>query len=103
MHEAWFLVMALAVGLGLGAFFFIGLWWSLRRALQSQHPALWLISSLLLRMAVVLLGFYYVAGGHWQRLMACLVGFMLARVLVTRLAPAPAPTDMGSEESTHAP
>jgi F1F0 ATPase subunit 2 len=37
------------------------------------------------RMSLALAGFYFVAaGGHWQRLPACLLGFALARPLVTR-------------------
>jgi len=40
----------------LGAMFFGGLWWTIRRGLSSQHPALWFFSSLLLRTAIVLAG-----------------------------------------------
>jgi F1F0 ATPase subunit 2 len=39
----------------------------------------------LLRTGVALTGFYFVAGADWQRLLACLVGFMMARQIVMRL------------------
>jgi hypothetical protein len=29
-------------------------------------------------------GFYLVSRGDWRRLLACLLGFLLARILVTR-------------------
>lgn len=96
MSEVVVLVLAWAAGGGLGAMFFAGLWWTVRRGLSSSHPALWFLGSVLVRTAVLLVGFYYVAGGHWQRLLACTVGFITARLVVTRLVHAP-------KEVRHAP
>jgi F1F0 ATPase subunit 2 len=39
----------------------------------------------LLRMTVAVTGFYVVSHGEWRKLLACLVGFLLARIAVTRL------------------
>jgi hypothetical protein len=36
-------------------------------------------------MSVALTGFYFVAGGQWERLLACLLGFFIARMVVTWL------------------
>jgi F1F0 ATPase subunit 2 len=85
------MIMALASGAGvvLGTIFFGGLWWTVRRGLSSKRPALWFFVSLLLRMGITMAGFYFVSGGHGERLVACLVGFVLARFVVTRLARAP--------------
>ena len=69
----------------LGAIFFGGLWWTVRRGLSARQPALWFLGSLLARMSVALAGFYFVSGGHWERLATCLLGFFMARVAVTRL------------------
>lgn len=81
----------LAAGAALGAAFFAGLWWTVRRGLVSERPALWFMGSMLVRTALVLAGFYLVADGRWQRLAACLLGFALARgAVVRRLRPAPA-------------
>ena len=85
MTETLTLVLAWAAGGALGAMFFGGLWWTVQKALSSKRPALWFFGSLLLRMPLVLAGFYFVAGGHWQRLLACLAGFVIARLIVTRL------------------
>jgi len=69
----------------LGVIFFGGLWVTIRRGVSSERPALWFFLSVLLRMSVALAGFYFVSGGHWKRLVLCLVGFVMARFAVTRL------------------
>ena len=73
MTETLTLVLAWVAGGALGAMFFGGLWWTVQKALSSTRPALWFFGSLLLRMSLALAGFYFVAGGHWQRLLACLL------------------------------
>jgi len=39
----------------------------------------------LLRTGVVMLGFYFILGENWQRLLAGLLGFVIARIIITRL------------------
>jgi F1F0 ATPase subunit 2 len=73
----------------LGLFFFGGLWWTLRRAVASPRPALWVGGSLLLRMACVAAGFIGVSAGDWRRLLSCLLGFLAARWLVVRFTARP--------------
>ena len=85
MNEALNLVWALAAGGLLGVIFFGGLWWTVRWGMLSQQPAIWFSGSLLLRTIIVLAGFHYVSGGHWERLLVCLLGFIAARLVVTRL------------------
>jgi len=83
--------LALLAGILLGAFFFGGLWWTVQKGVTSERPALWFLGSLLLRTSIVLAGFYFVVQGHWSRLLVCLLGFLIARViLVKRLTRAPA-------------
>jgi len=93
MNESTGLLMALAAGVLLGGFFFFGLLWTIRRFLSSRQPALWMLGSLLLRTGVVLAGFYYVSAGQWERMLLCLVGFLVARLWVTRLTARSAPGD----------
>ena len=85
MNEFLILALALIAGLLLGAIFFAGLWWTVRKGVSSKHPALWFLGSMLLRMSMVLLGFYFVGRGDWQRLVVCLLGFSIARYIVMRL------------------
>jgi F1F0 ATPase subunit 2 len=104
MNETLMLVVAGAVGLVLGAVFFGGLWWTVRKGVSSPRPALWFLGSMLLRMGIVLAGFYFVGGGQWQRLLVCLLGFVIARFLVmwltrTRVEHSNSP----AKEVSHAP
>ena len=85
MNDTLTLVLAWAAGGVLGAMFFGGLWWTVRKGVASPQPALWFIGSLLLRMSIALAGFYVVSGGQWERLLLCLLGFVMARLVVTRL------------------
>ena len=101
MNEATRLAYALVVGILLGTIFFGGLWWTVRRGVSSKRVALWFIGSLLLRTSIVLLGFYFVSGGNWQRVLVALLGFVLARLIVTRLTAAqPIPF---AQDAGHAP
>jgi F1F0 ATPase subunit 2 len=84
MNDIPFLALAFIVGASLGAFFFGGLWWTVQKGVSSESPALWFLGSVLLRTGVVLAGFYFVAQAHWSRLAACLLGFVIARVVVVR-------------------
>ena len=82
------LVIAFLGGAGLGVFYFAGLWWTVQKLASTQSPALLSLGSFAVRTAVVLTGFYFIMGGQWERLMACLVGFVAARiVLLRRLKP----------------
>ena len=104
MNEPLSLAYAFAAGALLGAMFYGGLWWTVRRAVSSKRVALWFLGSLLLRMGLALAGLYYVAGGDWQRLLLCLLGFVLARLAVTWLTRPPEEnTAPQAPESSHAP
>ena len=104
MNETLILLLAWSAGGGLGTIFFGGLWWTVRQSVSSRRPALWLFGSWLLRMSIALSGFYFVAGGHWQRLLACLLGFVLARLLVTWLTRSSGKSRTGPAlEISHAP
>ena len=85
MNEGLGLALALVAGVLLGGFFFGGLWWTVHKAISSRQPALWFLGSMLLRTGIVLPGFYFVSEGDWKRLLASLFGFIIARLVVTRL------------------
>jgi hypothetical protein len=44
-----------------------------------------------------------VSGGHWERLLACLLGFVIARLIVTRLTGPADRTINPAKEASHAP
>jgi F1F0 ATPase subunit 2 len=103
MNNTLSLVLALVTGILLGAMFFGGLWWTVRKGVSSTRPVIWFFGSLLLRISIVLAGFYFVTGGHWERLLLCLLGFIIARFIVTRLTRAPKKTTYLAQEARNAP
>ena len=84
MNDAPALTVALLVGAFLGVVFFGGLWWTVQKGVTSERPEFWFLGSLLLRTSMILAGFYFVSQGHWSRLVACLLGFLIARVVVMK-------------------
>jgi F1F0 ATPase subunit 2 len=85
MSDSLGLVLAWLAGIVLGAIFFGGLWWTVRKGLSSGQPAFWFLGSMLLRMGIVLAGFFLVADKHLGRLLVCLIGFVMARMVVTQM------------------
>ncbi len=85
MNESLTLLFALLAGDLLGILFFGGLWWTVRKGVSAKRPALWFVGSLILRTVIVLAGFYFVSNSHLERLLACLLGFFIARFIVMRL------------------
>lgn len=77
-------LLALIVGAGLGAFYFGGLWWTLRRITAGQGSGLLALGSFVGRTVLTLAGFYLVADDQWPRLIACLAGFLVARTILVR-------------------
>ena len=95
MSEMPSFTLASVAGVALGIFFFGGLWWTVRRLVSKQHPALWFLGSWVLRVGIALAGFYLVGHTDWRRMLACLLGFVLARFIVLRIT--------RTQEVSHAP
>lgn len=102
MHETLSLGLALVTGVALGAMFFGGLWWTVQKGVSSTRSALWFFGSLLLRTSIALAGFYLIGRGHWERLLICLLGFVMARLIVTRLTRAAEKPAYLAQEASHA-
>jgi F1F0 ATPase subunit 2 len=102
MSDLLALVLASIAGLLLGAIFFGGLYLTVRQGVSSQSPALWFFGSLVARMGIALAGLYFASDGSWQRLVACLLGFVVARLVVTWLT-RPAGRQASPPGGRHAP
>ena len=89
MNEFLLLALAFTAGVFFGAVFFGGLWWTVIRGVSSQQPALWFFGSMLLRTSTTLAVFYFVGGKDWERWLLCLLGFVLARLVVKWLTRTP--------------
>ena len=103
MNETLGLMLALVAGVSLGAIFFGGLWWTVRKGVTSKQPALLFLGSLLLRTSIVLAGFYSIARDHWERLLVCLLGFVIARLIMTHLTRAAEEATYPAQVVSHAP
>jgi F1F0 ATPase subunit 2 len=71
-------------GIALGCFYFMGLWWTVKRLPSARRPVLMNTASFLLRLAVALTGFYLILGAGWRMLAVSLLGFIAVRVLLVR-------------------
>lgn len=93
------IALSVAAGAGLGLLYFGGLWLTIRRLAGSRRPALLFGSSLAVRLSLTVVGFYFVMDGSWERALACLGGFLIARqVLISRLRPDHAPAAAAGKE-----
>jgi F1F0 ATPase subunit 2 len=79
------LVIGVAVGLGLSVVFYGGLWITIRRLLVTRHPVAVTLGSMVFRTALTLAGVVLVARGQWQNALACVAGFVIGRIVVSRL------------------
>lgn len=89
-------ILALLAGFGLGVLFFGGLWLTVRALPRARYPAALMLGSFWGRTALVVAGFTSVIRRRWENALACLVGFLIARLLLARFVRAGHGTE-GSE------
>lgn len=71
------------LGCLLGSAFLWGLWHTVRRLPNADHPALLMLASLTLRFGLTLAGFLLIARvAGWEHLLVAAAGFTLPRLLV---------------------
>ena len=87
MIEQWLsLTFAFIAGMALGGFHFGGLWLTMRRLGTVKRPGLLLGVSAVVRFLVIIVGFYFVTDGQWERLLVSLIGLIIVRkVMVKRI------------------
>ncbi len=74
---------AFMAGIGLGLFYFGGLWFTVRRVTKTEKPALLFLGSFASRTLLSVLGFYWLAQAHWAYLLAGMAGFLMMRLILT--------------------
>jgi F1F0 ATPase subunit 2 len=89
MNEQYSYIIAFVVGIVLGTFFFYGLWKTVTELTSSKPPSFWLVLSPIFRICITVLGFYFVimldANGRMSRIIICLLGFLTARFVMTKV------------------
>lgn len=88
MYYIWSFLM----GIGLGIFYFGGLWWTTGRITGygsgpkpagGKYEVLFILSlSFLMRNGLTLVGLYLLADGQWQPLLSALAGIILSRTII---------------------
>lgn len=76
--------LVLLAGMGLGALYFGGLAWTVRRLVAGGGVRL-TVGSFLLRAVLLLAGFRLLAGHRAEYWIACLIGFTAARVVLSKM------------------
>lgn len=77
--------VGLLAGSALGAFFYAGLWWTVRALPRSRHPAALALASFFARALVVAVGFVaLVAGEGWPRALWGSIAFVATRFAFVR-------------------
>jgi F1F0 ATPase subunit 2 len=83
------LFLAAVGGAALSVLYFGGLWFTVQKMNQVKVPALLFAGSFLVRTAIVLAGFYLVAGDRLDRLAVCFICFLVTRHFVLKWAQMP--------------
>lgn len=85
MSDYFIMLLALLLGTLLGVIFFGGLWFTVKKGVSAKNPAIWFTSSIILRTSIVISGFYFISKNHWERMLICLLGFIISRSIITKI------------------
>jgi len=77
---------AFIVGIILGIVFFGGLQWTIDRLMKVRYPTALVLVSMVIRMAILLLGFYLLKDGSYYNIPLALLGVVLVRVVMVSVA-----------------
>lgn len=94
------LILAFLAGIGTGAVFYGGLWWTITKGATVRQPALLFLTSFFVRMAAVVTAIYLISGACLDRLAVCMLGLLIAKAVVARRV---RPQEAHLQEKAHAP
>jgi F1F0 ATPase subunit 2 len=83
MNESIYMILAVLAGATLGILFYGGLWLTVKKGINAKSGGILFVLSFFLRTGITLVGFYFVSAGSWERMLACLGGFIAARFIIT--------------------
>jgi F1F0 ATPase subunit 2 len=85
MNPVLLLLMSFLGGTLLGAFYFNSLWKTVKKVTGEGKQGVFLITGYFIRTGIVLAGFYIIMSGRWERMIAALAGFIIAREIMKRV------------------
>lgn len=86
-YDNIFLVLQLTAGIGISIFYYGSLWLTIRTLPLVRRPKLFMLGSFIGRMVIILSALYLAIvnmDGRWERLLACMLGFLLMRTYLIR-------------------
>lgn len=85
MNLSIYSLLYLLIGLGLGLFYFGGLWLTIKNMDRVRSPIVLTLGSFVLRTAAVFLVLIYIARqGEWGDILILLAGFIISRIFLSR-------------------
>lgn len=79
-------ILPLLMGVGSGILYFGGMWLTVQKINATAYPAIWLLSSFVIRIGMLLIMFYWLVMVSWSFLAVGFIGFLMARsVLINRI------------------
>jgi len=85
MNFSVYSLLYLFIGLGLGLFYFGGLWLTIKNMNNARSPIVLTLGSFILRTGAVFLVLIYVARqGNWGNILILLAGFIVSRIFLSR-------------------
>jgi len=86
MNFSVYSLLYLFIGLGLGLFYFGGLWLTIKNMNNARSPIVLTLGSFILRTGAVFLVLIYVARqGDWGNILILLAGFIVSRIFLSRM------------------
>lgn len=76
------MIVSFLIGLLLGVLYFGGLYFSTQKFSSVKRPALFMILSFVLRMGILIAGFYYLSKSGYKNILIGLLGVMLVRFIM---------------------
>lgn len=80
------ILTSVLAGIGIGVFFYAGLWFTIQRLITTRHPVLLTVASFGGRTIVTLGAFLFIAESGWKNALGALAGFGVGRVLAAGLS-----------------
>jgi F1F0 ATPase subunit 2 len=77
------ILLRLFAGIALGAFFYTGLWFTVRALPTARHPVLLTLGSFWIRTLIVVATIFSLIEEHWQNALICIAGFLVGRLIVS--------------------
>lgn len=76
-------MLSFVIGIILGIVYFGGLYFTVTKMNTVKHPSILMTVSLILRMAILIVVFYYLAKIGYKNMLFALIGVIIVRILMT--------------------